>query len=592
MNEQGGGSALESFFVELGFRTNVEGSSIFIVALNKVIASIGVFATALTGGAIALAGLGIAAGERLASIYELGEATGIAATDLYALNTVMQDTGMSFNAAEESVGSFAKMFGQASAGIGRGKMLFEHLGLSAKDASGHTKSMTDMLGDVAEKMKGQTAPERYALATRLGLGPEFIRALKDGRANFKALQDEAAKKVLFSEDTFKQAWQMQMSIKAVFRAVVGLSIGIGSLLIPYVDQVALAVTDFIKASTPAKDSPIVWVITTLASFLGGVITHIIELGTGIMNVLTWFGKFTVLMATFKVIVAGVASYFLGMFIQRAVVGIYGFVAAMGSAIYAMFSFQSATAILTPIFTLVGALAGAAYLLWDDWTVFQKGGDSMWGRWLRDSPALRKLLDDLGKFFTWLRDNGPQILSNVVDWIGRMWTEYGDMLLDGLKSIGTWFVNAFSYIGGHWKEIVGWIEAIGVALAAINLISFGPLGIAIAAIAASIALVNASLADLNAQTLDAWWNGPTTAKFGGDENVVDQPYVGSNLWNQQNGYAGNNTNSVMADNSTNTVNVNVITNDKAVATAAVDQANQETFKGAKTVQRNAGSKAKT
>ncbi|MDC6418450.1 phage tail tape measure protein, partial [Xylella fastidiosa subsp. multiplex] len=110
---------------------------------------------------------------------------GSALSELNALNSASQRTGASLSFLQE-LGYAARLNGslwrhrpvllnpcpknrRSRHGVGRGAMLFQKLGLQARQADGSVKSVGDMLGDVQEKIRGLSAPQQQSILANLGM---------------------------------------------------------------------------------------------------------------------------------------------------------------------------------------------------------------------------------------------------------------------------------------------------------------------------------------------------------------------------------------------------------------------------------------
>ncbi len=77
--------------------------------------------------------------------------TGASLSLLQELGYAARLNGSSVEASTRSIESLSQKIGEAANGVGRGAMLFQKLGLQARQADGSVKSVGDMLGDVQEK---------------------------------------------------------------------------------------------------------------------------------------------------------------------------------------------------------------------------------------------------------------------------------------------------------------------------------------------------------------------------------------------------------------------------------------------------------
>lgn len=97
--------------------------------------------------------------------------------DLDRLGYVADLTGSDAATATASFENLSQTIGEAAQGIGRGAMVFQKLGLSAKDAQGNVKTTTQVLDEVKEKIKDLSKSEQSAYIQRLGLDKTLLGML-------------------------------------------------------------------------------------------------------------------------------------------------------------------------------------------------------------------------------------------------------------------------------------------------------------------------------------------------------------------------------------------------------------------------------
>lgn len=97
--------------------------------------------------------------------------------ELDRLGYVAELTGSDANTATDSFENLSRTIGEAAQGIGRGALVFEKLGLSAKDAQGNVKTTTQVLDEIKVKIKDLSKAEQSAYIQRLGLDRSMIGML-------------------------------------------------------------------------------------------------------------------------------------------------------------------------------------------------------------------------------------------------------------------------------------------------------------------------------------------------------------------------------------------------------------------------------
>jgi hypothetical protein len=186
---EGGGGALREILAVFGFDIDVK-------ELEKGENKLGEFFEKVKG-----IGEGIAAAFAVDQLFEFVEAQARAIT---AIEHMAAQVGISTEAvqawqyAAKASGFEAEKFTtamsrlQVAAGSEQGAKSFEALGISVKDATGHSKDAAALFSDVAEAVKNTEDPnKRAAIATKLfgRAGRELLPFLSEGRAGIDELMD-------------------------------------------------------------------------------------------------------------------------------------------------------------------------------------------------------------------------------------------------------------------------------------------------------------------------------------------------------------------------------------------------------------------
>jgi flagellum-specific peptidoglycan hydrolase FlgJ len=226
-----------------GFKSTATSSADFYRSLDKIVPAM----SALTG-ATTLAGMA-ALTRRFA---ELGQSTSNIA---YQLNTPVEKlgalrgavrlVGVSTSALESSMAGLQKTMGDAAwERSGTAVAAFKQLGVDPGSAAQHRfRQVADVLGDVAEAIKGMDAPTQARTLESLGISTEMLPALKNGRKAFEDLQNEALKTGgVMSKDMVKHAEDMNHAWVNLSETIEG----VGNRL---VDHYAPKVTEILKRTS-------------------------------------------------------------------------------------------------------------------------------------------------------------------------------------------------------------------------------------------------------------------------------------------------------------------------------------------------------
>lgn len=135
----------------------------------------------MIGGVIAAGSVAMAIQRTADKFNDLGDVVSrvgnTTVEDLDRLGYVADLTGSDAATATASFENLSQTIGEAAQGIGRGAMVFQKLGLSAKDAQGNVKTTTQVLDEVKEKIKDLSKSEQSAYIQRLGLDKTLIGML-------------------------------------------------------------------------------------------------------------------------------------------------------------------------------------------------------------------------------------------------------------------------------------------------------------------------------------------------------------------------------------------------------------------------------
>lgn len=135
----------------------------------------------MIGGVIAAGSVAMAIQRTADKFNDLGDVVSrvgnTTVEDLDRLGYVADLTGSDAMTATASFENLSQTIGEAAQGIGRGAVVFQKLGLSAKDAQGNVKTTTQVLDEIKVKIKDLSKAEQSAYIQRLGLDRSMIGML-------------------------------------------------------------------------------------------------------------------------------------------------------------------------------------------------------------------------------------------------------------------------------------------------------------------------------------------------------------------------------------------------------------------------------
>jgi hypothetical protein len=252
---------------------------------DKAKASLGGIGSAMgaLGGLAAAAGVAKFGNDAINAFKDVGtesiklsRLTGLNVEDSSRLRFAFQQTGVDGEQAGKAIGIFSKNLASGTA-----EKALAGLGLSAKDSSGHLKSMQDLLPGVADKFKTMPdGPEKTALAMKLfgKSGADLLPFLNKGADGIKALDDASDKYGLTVSgpmaDNIKKAKASQKDWDAT---VQGLSVTFGAVLLPVLTTTLGYVRDNVV--------PIIQNATAFMSRHADTIGHVIQVVGPIVGII-------------------------------------------------------------------------------------------------------------------------------------------------------------------------------------------------------------------------------------------------------------------------------------------------------------------
>jgi methyl-accepting chemotaxis protein len=440
------GDTIKEFLVGLGF--DVQGEDKFNAAVGQAtIVAVGLGAAAVAAAA-GLFKLAEATAEYFDNLGDLSNRTGIAVADIEEFGYVAQLSGSSFETANASLEQFGKTAGDAANGMGRGKKVFDELGLSVEKSNGELKDTTDLLFELGDKIKDMDKGKQTAIAERLGIDRTLIEAITTDvgglREEFRTLYAAAG------IDSEKAAEKSGKFMDALDRfnfvlATVGRSLAI----------------NFMDRFTDALDSLRKMIVDNLPTIMR-VLKPIITLVLNIADVFIALAYRA--SQAISVVIKWVADI-----VDR----MDGWVVAIGLVV-AAWKYLNLAFLATPIGAIL-ALTVALGLLIDDFMTWQEGGESAvpWGDWAEEIGivtdvfgVLRTVLENAFMTFFALVDSLVLLfsgdLTNAALAFGIAFDSLADSfeLLFGsaISSVRDAFIEAFDSVSSYIQSIIDGVSS--------------------------------------------------------------------------------------------------------------------------------------
>lgn len=387
---------------------------------------------------------------------ELGDAAnrmGTNADEISRIAYAASLAGTDAQTATASIENLSRVIGEAATGVGRGAKAFESFGLSAKNADGSVKTITQVLDDLRVKMNGLTQSERAAMVQRLGLDRSMVEFLT---TNTEQWAQEFDRRVEIVGVSYQEMADMSGDFND---AVDRMGHNIDNVWTRFVSQILPPVTNSLNSLTA-------WFLRNGDTFAG-----IID-------------------------PAAKAFGFVVDQIAFVITQILDFNAALGNAPVYILAIVSAFKLLNAVFNasplgkllmLITAVTTAFSYLWEDFQVWREGGDSLFDwtnaagilNWVID--LFNAITDKLVQFYGYLSDTGAltgmaEIARGVFDMINggitivvaalqgfaglligvatgdfSLFHSATDNLIKGLTQLWDGFIG---YFGGLWDTFNG------------------------------------------------------------------------------------------------------------------------------------------
>ena len=356
----------------------------------------------LVGKAAGLLGVGMSIGALVAGVKdtakaydELGKLAARFRSTADAVDEFRDAAGLLGISEETSVGALKALdtaIQDTFLGMGRAKKVFEEMGISVTDAHGKIKPTTEVMTELAEKMKGMEKGTQIRVMERLGLDPSMLKLFNADLVALQKRMNDVDKASGFNlEQAVKRSAEYTKASK-------GLSLEVNVLKM-YLEKL---MEGFKIATMPVFTAAMETATKYVRMFVDYLMKH---------------SKFV---EGFVIAIGGAIAYFL---VPAAING--------AIAVWAMIAPFALIALAAV------AVATAFALLYDDIMNFIDGGDSMIGEVLNRWPIIGDIARGIADAFKALWAVGVQVFDFFVD----MWNDpaaafsaFLDLILSGLKAL--------------------------------------------------------------------------------------------------------------------------------------------------------------
>lgn len=401
--------SIEDFFVSLGFKVDQHQAEKFNESLEMA--------------KTAVEGLMVATGlEKLReefselakeqdAVNHMATQIGMAADEIEGLGYAASINGSSVGDMESSLKGLTRIIGEASLGVGRGAMIFQKLGLNAKDANGQVKGTAEMLDEVAEKVSHMSLQEGTAFLSKMQLSPNLIELLRKGPGEIERLRREFDQFALNEEQEHVFS-DYEDGMSRVRNRIHQMSLTVMSTMVPAFTELTNQFMEVTSANKDMIKQDLVRWGKNIGTALGLVVKVLGGIAREVMNQPTWLAIAGAAWAVYRLAVFSVKNE-LTLFQGAAKLAEM----AMGGLDLELLPFIG-TALL-----VAAAIAGIIVVGQDLYGYFTDQ-DSVTGDLVKQFPMLGEILDEVKAIFVGLYDAGVEYIQVLEE----IWSVIGPVLL--------------------------------------------------------------------------------------------------------------------------------------------------------------------
>lgn len=479
-------NTIKEFLVGLGFQIDEAGLRKFTDSITSASLRTAAFGAAMVAASgLIVKGISSVANE-FTELDLLAQKYNSTASEIDDFVDAAEMVGVGGDTAKQALASMNKVVGEASMGIGRGKVVLEKLGIAAKDASGKVRPTVEVMSDLQAKLATMDRGQAMAMMEKLGLDPQMLRMFNGELGDLAMIQSEMSandksvgldfEKAVAESKAFNKAMiGMKTQARLVMHWFETLWQSIAVSLMPMVREGIDKVSDTftsLRKSLQDNGGRIVAVLTPIIKTILKIASAFISLaGRAIGIVVDVFSRVLGIIGKVNDATDGWAGYIL--------------------AALAAWKFLNLGFLATPIGMLIG-LGVAILALYDDFMTWKEGGESLvdWGSGFGEILMyVTAGVAALGAAFVATKAimlvyaasmgmvNTAITAFSVISKIGAagMWLfnaamsanpigliiiaitaliAAGALLIANWSTVKAWFSEFFGWLGAKWQEMVG------------------------------------------------------------------------------------------------------------------------------------------
>ena len=211
---------------------------------------LGVIAAAVGAGVFGLVNRFASLGDQIA---KTADKLGVGVVGLQRLRHAFALGGVEARTTDMALQRFTRRAAEAAAGTGEAKDALAALGINLRDSAGNVRPTEELLADVADAMQRIEDPAvRVRIAFKLfdSEGVALVNTLSKGSDALREAGDEAERLGIISEQQARQSERFADTLGRFRQAATGLGASIAHLLMPHIEPLIKAVTEFIVDERP------------------------------------------------------------------------------------------------------------------------------------------------------------------------------------------------------------------------------------------------------------------------------------------------------------------------------------------------------
>ena len=351
--------------------------------------------------------------------------------------------GSSASEMDGAIAMLNKNMANASAGQNKNLVkLMGDLGISMRDANGNMKTAAELIPEIADCIKSQTdSTQKAYIATQFfgKSGQNLIKTLNDGSEGLIKAREEAEHfGLVLSDDDVAAAAQFSDSMTRTDKALQGVKNTIGSKLMPVLQPMLDGFNEWIATNREILATLITDAVYDLSNALKDI---------DFKSLLQGFVGATKSAVSFFKAIGGIKTVAIALGAVLAGQTLVGIVSAAGAFLKvtsvlwtltkAVWGFNASllanpiTWIVIAVIAGIAAIAGAVYLIYDNWGAICDWFSDLWA-------DVTKLCDDFVTFFT----------KTIPDAIKGAW-----------QSLKDWFIDLLDTMLGPAKSVIDTVSSV-------------------------------------------------------------------------------------------------------------------------------------